>query len=571
VISPRAFHREDKRSAAELGLEGLMTVNHHDELAEAQPGLVATARERTRTVQAGRIKKATAADWLFAGVIVVTAWWYLRVSRSQSFVFDDWSVAVRPTSLGDLVEPHNGHLSLVPLAIYHTLLGEFGLETYTPYRLLGITSLLCLGIALYLLARSRVGAPIALVVTVSVLWLPTTTLTPFLANFHLALVCAVVCAAAMPSVNRRSDTVTGVALAVALATSGVGVAVAAACALHAVMFRPRLSRLVAVAAPSLLWVLWWRTLGNQPRPPYTPSVLSVLNDVADGVFGSFGALTGGWWVGGAVLLAGWVILLVHRVRTERASAHTQLAWTAGLVAWWVGLVWSRPEAADSNNTGRYEYVGSVLILLSALPAFPVEWLQTTKARWRMTAPALLIIGAIVVVNHNELRQAALNRGVNGANAEMVLYELEQTVEPVEPTRRLTPELSRITVEDYHQIVVARYGSSIDLDQSTDEALIERDAVRLAITGPPPTNDPACGAGPVTLQLGGEVAMHTRDEPAMLRARRFGSSMVDVRRVAAHRSAIVSFPGPTIVGVPWVIEAPGACIHEAAANGVKPAG
>ena len=41
----------------------------------------------------------------------------------------------------------------------------------------------------------------------------------------------------------------------------------------------------------------------------------------------------------------------------------------------------------------------------------------------MTAPALLIIGAIVVVNHNELRQAALNRGVNGTNAEMVLYEL----------------------------------------------------------------------------------------------------------------------------------------------------
>jgi hypothetical protein len=549
-----------------------MNINHNVELAGAKPGRVTTAeRERVRSVQARRINKEAAADWLFAGVIVVTAWWYLRVSRGQSFVFDDWALAVRPTSLGDLLEPHNGHLSIVPLAIYHTLLGEFGLETYTPYRLLGISSLLCLGIALYLLARSRVGGPIALVVTVSVLWLPTTTLTPFLVNFHLALVCAVVCAAVMPLIDRRSDIVMGATLAVALATSSVGVAVAVACALHAVVFRPRSSRWIAIAAPCLLWVLWWRTLGNEPRPSYSPSVLSALNDVADGVFGSFGALTGGWWVGGVVLLAGWVILFADRVRTDRASALTQLAWTAGLVAWWVGLVWSRPGAADSNNTGRYEYVGSVLILLSALPAFPLDWLQTTKARWRMTAPALLIIGTIVLVNHNELRQAALNRAVNAANAEMVLYELEQTVEPVEPTRRLTPELSRITVQDYRRKVVARYGSPIDLGQSPDEALIERDAVRVAITGPPPTNDPACAPGPVALQLGSQLLLHTGDEPAMVRARRFGSSMVEVRTAAAHRSTIVGFPGPTIVGVPWVIEAPGACIHEAAANGTKPAG
>ena len=540
-----------------------MSVHQRDESAETEPALVITAeREHDHAGQVGAFRKKAAADWLFAGVIVVTAWWYLRVSRTQSFVFDDWGVAIRPTSLGDLLEPHNGHLSVVPLAIYRTLLGEFGLETYTPYRLLGITSLLCLGIALFLLARSRVGAPVALVVAVSVLWLPTTNLTPFLANFHIALVCAVVCAAVMPSVDRRSDIVVGVALAVALATSSVGVAVAAACAVHAVMFRPRPSRWVAVAVPSLLWLLWWRTLGNQPRPPNSPSILSALDEVADGVFGSFGALTGGWWVGGAVLLAGWVILFVHRVRTDRASALTQLAWTAGLVAWWVGLVWSRPGAADSNNTGRYEYVGAVLILLSALPAFPMEWLQTARARWRMAAPALLIIGTIVLVNHDELRQAALNRGVNGTRAEMVLYELEQTVEPVEPTRRLTPELSRITVQDYHRIVVARYGSPIDLDQSTDDALIERGAVGVAITGPAPTNDPACAAGPVTLQLGGEVALHTGDLPATVRARRFGSSMEEVRLVAAHRSAVVSFPGPTIVeDVPWVIEAPGACIHE----------
>ena len=514
-----------------------------------------------KTIPVGSITPVAVVDWLAAGIFVMTAWWYFRVSRGQTFVFDDWNVAVRPASFGHLFEPHNGHLSVVPLAIYRVLLGEFGLETYTPYRLLGIGSLVALGVALYLFARSRVGAPIALVVAVSVLWLPTTNLTPFLHNFHLALVCAVVCAAAMPSVDLRSDVAVGVALLVAVATSGVGVAIAAACGVHAAVFRPRPSRWIAVGVPTLLWLLWWRTLGNQPRADDGRSIVSMVDEVLKGAFGSFGALTGGWWLGGVVLTAGWVVLLAHRLSRDRVSALTQVAWAAGLLVWWAGLVWSRPGAADSNNTGRYEYVGAVLILLSALPAVSSEWVRASTARWRMTAAALLIAGAIVVVNHDELRQAAHNRAVNGTRAEMVLLELEQDVQPVEPTRRLTPELGPLTLRDYYEKVVPRYGSPIDTDESPDEGLIERNALSVPIMGPEPKNAPACAAGPVTVELGAAVALHTLDEPATVRARRFGSSMLEVRTVPAHRSAIVRFPGPTVVAVPWVIDAPGACIHE----------
>ena len=87
------------------------------------------------------------------------------------------------------------------------------------------------------------------------------------------------------------------------------------------------------------------------------------------------------------------------------------------------------------------------------------------------------------------------------------------------------------------------------------------ALRVPLTGPAPKAEPACAADPVSIVPGGQVALHTRDEPATVRARRFGSSMVDVQTVPAQRSAIVRFPGPTLVTVPWVIDAPGACIHE----------
>jgi hypothetical protein len=89
---------------------------------------------------------------------------------------------------------------------------------------------------------------------------------------------------------------------------------------------------------------------------------------------------------------------------------------------------------------------------------------------------------------------------------MVLYELEQAVEPIEPTRRLIPELARITVHDYEQ-EVARYGSPIDTRRPPDEALIERHGLRVPIVGSAPANGPACVARRVSLRLGDENPPH----------------------------------------------------------------
>jgi hypothetical protein len=370
-----------------------------------------------------------------------------------------------------------------------------------------------------------------------------------MANYHVSLLCGVVCAAAMPSTDGHS---------------GVGVALAAACAMHAVTFRPRPGRWTAVAVPSLLWVLWWPTLGDETRPVHSLSILSALDDVADGVFSSFGALTRGWWAGGAVLLTGWVALLVHRVRTDRASALTQLAWAAGLVTWWVGLVWSRPGAADSFDTLRYKYVGAVLILLSALPASPSASLRTARAP---VAYDRSRVGGHWGHHPGQPRRPVARRarqgGGRGESRDGPVRDGADGRANRADARRLIPELARITVHDYEQ-EVARYGSPIDTRRSPYEALIGRHGLQVAIVGSAPASGPTCVALRVSRRLGDEVTLHTGDQRAMVRARRFGAELVDVRRVAPHRSAVVRFPGPTIVeGVQWIVEAPGACIHVAA--------
>ena len=317
-------------------------------------------------------------------------------------------------------------------------------------------------------------------------------LIPYLANFHIALVCAVLCAAALPSRDRRSDVVIGLALLFAFATSGVAVAVAAACAARRDGPRPRraLGRHARCRASSgcagyARWV-------SQPRAPDRPSIVESLGDVVEGAFESFSALTWNWPVGGAVLLAGWVALLVHRVRTDRPSSFTRLAWAAGLVVWWAGLVWSRAGAADGAN-GRYDYVGAVFILLSVLPAERAEWLTSPKARWTLAVPRWRS-------SRPSSPSTTTSSGTGGAQGVQGGESRDRTVRAGggragRPDPPATPEMAGITVRDYQEKVVPRYGSPIDLSAPPDEAIIERGGLQALIVGPAPTDDVGCASGP----------------------------------------------------------------------------
>jgi hypothetical protein len=53
---------------------GATSVDQWDESADTEPAIAITAEpQHGRLAQVGAIKKEAAADWLFAGVIVVTA------------------------------------------------------------------------------------------------------------------------------------------------------------------------------------------------------------------------------------------------------------------------------------------------------------------------------------------------------------------------------------------------------------------------------------------------------------------------------------------------------------------
>ena len=128
------------------------------------------------------------------------------------------------------------------------------MQHFAPFRPLGITFVVTLAAGIYISPRQRLGAWPALVLAIAVLWVHSLQLTPFLFNFHLALLLGVICAAALPSRTARADATLAVALTAALCTSAVGLAVAAACVVHSLLGDVRLGRWLAVGLPVSGWV-----------------------------------------------------------------------------------------------------------------------------------------------------------------------------------------------------------------------------------------------------------------------------------------------------------------------------
>ena len=124
--------------------------------AESAPA----GRPRPSLSRAGSDRIVVAA---FACLALLSAVWLLREGRGLTFFFDEWNFLFgRRDGLHGLFDPHNGHLSLVPVAIYKLLFATVGVEPYWAYRLLAVLfHVLCAGLV-FALARRAAGNALAL-------------------------------------------------------------------------------------------------------------------------------------------------------------------------------------------------------------------------------------------------------------------------------------------------------------------------------------------------------------------------------------------------------------------------
>jgi hypothetical protein len=96
-----------------------------------------------------------------------------HLTRDTSFWADDWTWIARRRgdTVNAFLSPYNGHLSLVPIAIYRLMFAVFGLGSYTPYRTLVICLSVGVAALVFAYARIRVGGLLALLLAASMLFL----------------------------------------------------------------------------------------------------------------------------------------------------------------------------------------------------------------------------------------------------------------------------------------------------------------------------------------------------------------------------------------------------------------
>ena len=267
-----------------------------------------------------------------ASLLLVGVAWH--IGRTLWWFSDDWNIITRYHD-GHLLEPFNGHLSVVPVAIFRVLYETVGLDHYGPYRAVGLACYVGFGAVLFAYARRQVPPLVAALGTLLLLWLSVAGFNvtfPFLVNFTIPLAATIAAWWLLEHDEPRRDVAAAVCVGVALASSGLGVVTAMAVATELAWRRAPVRRWLPHAVPVGQRTAWYRGWSETTAEP--DSVGQVLHYARHELAATFWALGGTNRVVGAVVaaaVAAVVAATVLRWKTFDARAASALVAFAGFI------------------------------------------------------------------------------------------------------------------------------------------------------------------------------------------------------------------------------------------------
>ena len=163
-----------------------------------------------------------------------------------------------------------------------------------------------------------------------------------------------------------------------------------------------------------------------------------------------------------MLCVGFVVLLGLRLRAGGfRGAATQLAWTVGLAVWWIGLSQSRSVLADSE-TFRYQFFGTVLVLLAVVPDRPYAWARRMArapalARWGglgAAVGALVVAGLVAAATSDTIESIAARQEHYGQVTKQQVLVANLGPDVVPDDAEFTLVIGLLTAEQYRDVAVA---------------------------------------------------------------------------------------------------------------------
>jgi hypothetical protein len=409
-------------------------------------------------------------------MMAVTAAVVFHETRGTTLRVDEWVWALqrRGGGIGTFLEPHNGHLSLVPLLLYKALFATVGIEDYAPYRaMIVVAHLLCTGL-LFVYANRRIGAvaallPAALLLTLGPGWQEI--LWPFQTAWLISLGAGLAALLAVDRGDRRGDAAACALLALSLTSSGIGIPIAAGLLVEVLWGRRTWRDAWIVAGPLALYTIWW--IGYQDTEFWRHNIVIAPRFAANAAGGALAALTGlseqhsdtngalidggaGVAWGRPLALAG-AVALIWRLAALRPVPVRVLTLLAMVGAFWLltGLQRSQISAPDAS---RYVYVGALFVLLLAVEL--VRGLSLPAgAGW--VALVACAAGLAIVANLGDLRAGARFLRDEGpiARADLGALELARATVPPGYSATHFPGIPFVTIDAAQYFAAARdFGS-----------------------------------------------------------------------------------------------------------------
>ncbi len=343
---------------------------------------------------------------LLASLMLMSAALLIIYRSSLNFMLDGWGFIIyrEEGDVGDFLDPHNEHISLLPVAIYKLFLSAFGMGSAMPLHIFSVIVFLLSVLMLFLYLKLLVGKPAALIGCAVILFFGAAwedLLWAFQIGFSISMAAGLGALIMLRRQDAFGDRVACLLLVISVISTSLGIPFAIGSVVCLLLQRNNLfSRLYTIAIPAVVYGVWYLGWGHTAE-----SALSLKNAVnaPEYIAQSFSLtvteVTGLSKViqSSEVLPSLLVGLLALAAVAWGVSGRDRvpeplLVAAAIAVAFW-GLAALNLAPGRDFDTSRYQFPNAVFLLMIVAGAF-----EGAKLRARLIATLGLVAVAAIAVN-----------------------------------------------------------------------------------------------------------------------------------------------------------------------------
>ena len=205
---------------------------------------------------------------LLGVLMLVSAALLIYYRSSLNFMLDDWAFVIyrEDGGLGDFLDPHNEHISILPVAIYKAFLSVFGMTSAMPLQIFSVAIFLLSVFVLFLYLRSLVGVPAAVIGCAVILFLGVAwedLLWAFQIGFSISIAAGIGALIALRRRDGAGDRIACLLLVTSVISTSLGIPFAIGAAVSLLLQRESLlRRLYVVGVPAVAYGLWYLGWGH---------------------------------------------------------------------------------------------------------------------------------------------------------------------------------------------------------------------------------------------------------------------------------------------------------------------